>query len=80
MLAAFDNLPIFQYQDYIRVADRGEAMGDHEGCTAFEEFVEGFLDEALGACVHTRRGFVQDEDARVGKRGARNREQLALSL
>ena len=42
--------------------------------------VERLLDQALGARVHAGGGFVQDQDARVGQRGAGNREQLALSL
>ena len=45
-----------------------------------QQLVEGLLDQALGACVHGGGGFVQDQDARIGQRGAGDREQLPLSL
>ena len=45
-----------------------------------EQCVERFLDQALGARVHAGGCFVQNQDARVGQRGAGDREQLALSL
>ncbi len=47
---------------------------------ALQQFVEGFLDQALGASVHAGGGFVQDQDARIGQRGAGDGQQLPLSL
>ena len=46
----------------------------------FSSVSKRLLDQALGARVHAGGGFVQDQDARVGQRGAGDREQLALSL
>src|SRR5688572_18773328 len=80
MYSAFDNLAIFEEQDHIRIADRGQTVGDNEGCAPFEELVECFLDKTFGSRVHAGGCLIQNKDARVCKRGARNGKQLALSL
>ena len=45
-----------------------------------QQLVQRLLDLPLGAGVHAGGGLVQDQDARVGQRGAGDGEQLALPL
>src|SRR5215216_5673375 len=52
MLAALDDLTIFQYQDHIRIADGGETVRDDKGGATLQQFVECFLNETLGTRVH----------------------------
>jgi hypothetical protein len=46
----------------------------------FHQAQQGLLDARLGARVHAAGGLIQDQDGRIGQDGARDREQLALSL
>ena len=80
MLSTLDNLTVRENQDQVCVTDGGQAVGNDERRTSFEQLVEGALDKALGARVHAGGGLVQDENARIRKRGARDGKQLALSL
>ena len=74
------DLPVLEHHEAIGVAQRAEAVGDGEGRAAACQARDGLLDLALGVGVDRGGGLVQDQDARVRKRSARDREQLALSL
>ena len=67
-------------QDKVRVLDGGQPMRDHERGAPGHKVVHGLLDALLGARVHRARGLVEDEHAPVGQDGARDGEQLALTL
>ena len=78
--ALLDDLAIVDDDDLVRIADRGQAMGNDETGAAFHQAQQRFLDARFGARVHAGGGFVEDEDARVGQDGAGDGQQLALSL
>ena len=80
MRALLDDLAVFDDDDFIRIADGGEAVGDDKTGASLHEAQQGFLDSRFGARVHAGGGFVEDEDARVSEDGAGDGEQLALSL
>ena len=61
------------------LADRGEAVGDHDRGAPREQAAQAVLDAALGVQVHVGGRLVEDQDARVGDQGAREGEQLALA-
>ena len=49
--SGFDHAAILEHQDPRRIADGGEAMGDHEGGPALHHFVESGVQLGLGDCV-----------------------------
>ena len=54
-------------------------MRDHECGAALHQIREPLLDQRFRLGIQTRSRFVQNQDARIGKDGPRNRNTLALS-
>ena len=79
MVAALDNEAAFDDKNLIGAADGGEPVGDDEGGAALHELVEAGLDHGLRFGVERAGGFVENEDARLGKKGAGDGEALALA-
>ena len=79
MRALLDDLAVLQHDDQVGVADRGEAVCDHERGAAGEERAQRALDLPLGADVDRRGRLVEDQDPRVGEQRARERDELALA-
>src|SRR2546421_8913143 len=50
-----------------------------EGGTLVEQALESLLDQQFGKRVDVGRGFIEDQDARVGEQGAGERDELALA-
>lgn len=69
----------FEHDDLVGVADGAQAVGDDEARPAFHEAVEAGLDEAFGLAVEVAGGFVEDEDAWVGKDGTGDGDALLLA-
>ncbi len=80
MVAALDDAALVHDHDAVGVLDGAQTVRDHEGGAALHEGVHALLHHLLGARVNARRGLVQDERRRVGHRGARDGEKLALAL
>ena len=79
MGAAFDDGATVHDDDFVGVADGGEAVGDDDAGAALHELVEGLLDDVFALGVEGTGGFVEDEDGRVFEDGAGDAETLALS-
>src|SRR5437868_1996017 len=62
--ALLDDAAALEDEDAVGVADRGEAVRDHEGGALGGERVERAQDQRLGARVHGARGLVEDQDRR----------------
>ena len=77
--ALLGDLAVLEHHDPARLADRGEAVGDHDRGAAGEQAPEALLDARLGVEIDVRGRLVQDEDARVGDQGSGERDQLALA-
>ena len=73
-----DDAAMLEHHDQIGVADGRQAVGDHERGALRAQRGHGVLDQHLGAGVDRRRGFVEDEDARIGQDRAGDRHALAL--
>ena len=77
--AGLDDAALVEHQDAVGVADRGEAVGDHEGGAALHDLVERRLQLALGRGVERARRLVEDQDRRVLEERAGDRQALALA-
>src|SRR5581483_8978835 len=78
--AALDDPAVVDDEHLVGVADGREAVGDHEAGAAAQQLLERALDLPLGPSVDAGGRLVEDQDARVGERGARDREELPLPL
>src|SRR6185295_9085629 len=65
--------------DLIGAADGGEPMRDDERRSPLTQPAEPVLNERLAFAVETRRRLVQDQNSRIRKDRARNRNPLALT-
>src|SRR5262249_16300870 len=78
-IAAFDDVPAFEYQDAGGVADGSEPVRDHECGTALHDLVKRRLHLGFGQRVERAGGLVEDQDRRILQKRARDREALALA-
>ena len=79
MRALLDDDAVLEDDDQVGVADRREAVGDHERGAAVRGAAERVLDPPLGADVDRARRLVEDQDARVGEQRAGEGDELALA-
>src|SRR5437870_11385578 len=54
-------------------------MRDDERSAAAHQVAEAFLNQCFGFRVEARRGFVENQDSRIGQNGARDGDALLLS-
>ena len=64
MRAALRHTTSLKHDDFIRIDNGGEAMGDHNGCAAFGHSRQRLLNIGLCPAVERRGRFVEDEDGR----------------
>jgi hypothetical protein len=76
--AVLDEPSAVEDQDAVGVADRREAVSDHERGAAVEELVHRLLDRAFGLAVERARGLVEEQDRRAVVESARDRDPLLL--
>src|SRR5207245_5934299 len=79
MRATFDDLPLLHNQNLIGAADGGKPVRDDERCPALHEIRKPVLDHRLRFRIQAGCGFVEDQDSRLGKNRARNRDALPWS-
>src|SRR5437870_11825110 len=77
--AALDDATTVEHQNETRMRDRRQAVRDHEYGAAFEQTLDGLLDESLRFRVERRGGLVENQNRRIRKQSAGDRESLALS-
>src|SRR5690349_7197557 len=77
--AALQDTSVFDDQNLIRAADGRKAVRDDERGAAFHQIPEPFLNQRLRFGIEAGGSFVQDQNARVGKNGAGDRNTLALA-
>ncbi len=80
VVALFNETAVVDDEHLVSLADGAQAVGDDEGGAPGHEAQERFLNVEFGARIDAARGFVQDQDARVGEEGAGDGQQLALAL
>jgi hypothetical protein len=77
--ALLHQMSVLEHDDATRLADRGEAVGDHDRGAPGEQTAQPGFDSALGVQVDVGGRLVQNQDARVGDQSAGERDQLALA-
>ena len=65
-----------EYQDAVRIAQRGQAVGDGDGRAAFGQVHECLLDHPLGLRVDVARGFIEHQNRRIVKQRTGQRQTL----
>src|SRR5205814_808324 len=79
MAALLDDLARVHYHDRVCLADGRQPVRDDEARPPASQLRHRLLDQDLGARVDVAGCLVEDQDARVGQKGAGDREQLALA-
>jgi hypothetical protein len=77
--ALLGDAAVLEHDDAPGLADRREAVGDHDRGAPGEQAAQAGFDAALGVQVDVGGGLVEDQDARVGDQRAGERDQLALA-
>src|SRR5439155_13802360 len=77
--ALLDDHTMVKDDDPAGLADRRQAMGDHDRRAACEQAAQAILDLRLGVEVDVRGGLVEDQDARVSHERDDERHELALA-
>src|SRR5262249_14318777 len=62
-----DDLAVLEHEDLIGALDRRQAVGDDERRATATQRAEAVADERLALAVEARRGFVENQDARIGE-------------
>ena len=73
MGALLDQLTVVDHQNLVGFADGAEAVGDDKAGASMHQPQHGLLDVLLGTGIDAAGGFVEDQDARVGKDSTGNR-------
>ncbi len=69
VVAPLDDAALLQDHDGLRVADRGEAVGDDEYRPARHQAVHALFDELFRAGVDGTRGLIEDQHRGIGAGG-----------
>ena len=60
MGASFRNASVYDYGNFVCIADGGETMCYYQSSTSLAQLVQGLLNEYFGGVVQGAGGFVQD--------------------
>ena len=80
MRAHFGDVAAVEDEDAVRTLDGGEAVRDDEARSALHQADHGLLNADLGAGVDVGGRLVEDQHRNIGKHGARDGQQLLLTL
>src|SRR5215471_11559177 len=78
MRALFAELSFVEDKDAIRMLNRAKAMRNHQRRSACKQTVKSLADLKLGLCVHTRSGFIQNQESRIMRKRSSKIDQLTL--
>ena len=76
MRSALDDLAGAQYENLVRLANRAQAMRDHEARASGHQSFERFLNQSFRRGVHAGGGFVEEQDGRILEQGASDGDAL----
>ena len=79
MGAALENAVFADDHDFIRAADGGQAVGDHQRCAPLGETIKRGLNLALGGGIQRAGRLVQNEHARVFQEDTGDGDALLLA-
>ncbi len=78
VVALLDNGAVLDHQNGIGILDGGKAMGDDKAGLILHQRGHRALNLDLGAGIHIGGRFVQNQNRRVGKKGAGDGDELLL--
>ncbi len=73
------NQPIFEHDDLIHVAERAQAVGDHQHCASNDQLIQGMHDFGLRLDVQAGGRLVEYQDRPIAQNSARYGQTLALA-
>ena len=76
--AALHDAALFHDQDLIGAPNGGKTVRDHERGAPLHQVCKPFLNGRFRFRIQAGSGFVQNQNARIGQNGARNRDALPL--
>src|SRR5665647_2155600 len=79
VVALLDDLAVLHHEDDVSVADRREAVSDHERRTPVTQGTHSLLHQHLGAGVDRAGGLVEDQERRIDEERPRDRDELLLA-
>ena len=74
-----DDMAAIDHQHLVGVLDRRQSVRDDERRPAFEQMLQGLLDERFRFGIERRGGLIQDQDGRVLEERACDGEALLLA-
>src|SRR5262249_7794931 len=77
--ATLHNAPVCEHKNRVGLFQGTQALRNHERRTAGHEFSQGLLNEEFRFHVDVRGGIVEDQEARVPRKGSRYRQTLPLA-
>ena len=80
MVALFDDIAVFHYQDDISALNGGESVGYDKAGATFHHRGKGILDLDLGTGIDGGGRLIEDQYRRICNRSTRNGKKLSLSL
>src|SRR5438034_2836695 len=78
MSALLAQAALVENQDSVRILNRAEAMGDHQGGTARQQLVERLANQQLSFRIHAGCGLIENQKTRVVRECTREIDQLTL--
>ena len=79
MVSLFNDVPLIQHQNVIRIADCGQSVGYYEACSALHQVVHCLLNDAFRSGINRGGCLVQNQYRRVGKNCPGYCQQLLLT-
>src|SRR5207253_207805 len=79
VIALLDHDALIQHDDQVGIANGAQSMRDDYRRAIAQDVVKVILDRALALDVQRTRRFVEDQNARLGIKRARNSDPLLLS-
>ena len=80
MISKFKYLSVFDYRDFVCIADSGEPVCDDKYGFALHQTIQPLLDQLFCAGIDGRGRFIENQYRTFGKHCAGNVQELALTL
>ena len=79
MRSPADNSPLLHRADKVGLANCTQPVGDDDRSAIAQKPVQSFLNQRFGGGIDARRGFIENENLRIGQDRSGDADQLALT-
>ena len=80
MIARFNDVAVLDHEDDVGVLNGGKTVCDDKRGAPLHKVLHRRLNLLFGAAVHIGGGLIKDQHRGIGQHGARNGDELALTL